>query len=194
MKQMLYTMLDLLTGAYVRKDIQNALEDKDPVTNIGKLFDTFGYGLEIIRENADRVRLWDNLENAKGEVLDRYGLNFGVKRDGASDSFYRLMIQVKMISILSGGDIDTLIGAAASLYGVDPSGVELEEIFPAKINIYLTESDLTAEQVDNISVVEVLLKRIAAAGIRLKIYLRTFAGTAQEYFGVALHVITKTKI
>ncbi len=194
MKQMLYTMLDLLTGAYVRTDMQNALEDKDPVTNIGKLFDTFGYGLEIIRENADRVRLWDNLENAKGEVLDRYGLNFGVKRDGASDSFYRLMIQVKMISILSGGDIDTLIGAAASLYGVDPSGVELEEIFPAKINIYLTESDLTAEQVDNISVVEVLLKRIAAAGIQLKIYLRTFAGKAQEYFGVALHVVTKIKI
>lgn len=194
MKQMLYTMLDLLTGAYVRTDMQNALEDKDPVTNIGKLFDTFGYGLEIIRENADRVRLWDNLENAKGEVLDRYGLNFGVKREGASDSFYRLMIQVKMISILSGGDIDTLIGAAASLYGVDPSGVELEEIFPAKINIYLTESDLTAEQVDNISVVEVLLKRIAAAGIQLKIYLRTFAGKAQEYFGVALHVVTKIKI
>lgn len=55
------------------------------------------------------MRVWDDLDNAKGAVLDRYGANFGVDRGGATDTVYRLLIKVKMIALMSGGDIDTII-------------------------------------------------------------------------------------
>ena len=41
-----------------------------------------------------------------------------------------------MIALLSGGDIDTIISAAASLFNVDVSEIEVRELFPAKIWIY----------------------------------------------------------
>ena len=75
-------MLDMLTSAYTRVDLQNSRKQKPPETNIGRLFSTFGWGLDIIRDNLERVRLWDDVDKAQGAVLDRYGRNFGVKRDG----------------------------------------------------------------------------------------------------------------
>ena len=111
-------MLEYLTGAYAREDIYNTKHSLPLETNIGRLFGTFGWGLELIHEHADRIQLWDDIDNARGAVLDRYGLNFGVERGGANDVFYRLLIKVKMIALLSGGDIDTIINAAASLFNV----------------------------------------------------------------------------
>ena len=38
---------------------------------------------------------------------------------------------------LSGGDIDTVIWAASSLMEVEPEEVLLEEVYPAKIALYV---------------------------------------------------------
>ena len=100
----LHTMLDMLTGAYNRDDVRNAYSSLPLETNIGRLFNTLAWGLELIHDQSDKILLWDDLDNAQGAVLDRYGENFGVARDGAPDAFYRLLIKVKMISLLSGGD------------------------------------------------------------------------------------------
>ena len=114
-------MLEYLTGAYARSDIRNSRHSLPMETNIGRLFGTLAWGLEIIHENADRLKLWDDIDNARGSVLDRYGANFGVARGGADDTFYRLLIKIKMIALLSGGDIDTIISAAASLFNAVPA-------------------------------------------------------------------------
>lgn len=82
-------MLEYLTGAYARSDIRNSRHSLPMETNIGRLFGTLAWGLEIIHENADRLKLWDDIDNARGSVLDRYGANFGVARGGADDTFYR---------------------------------------------------------------------------------------------------------
>ena len=97
-------MLEYRTGAYARQDMRNDRHSLPLETNIGRLFGTLAWGLEIIHENADRLKLWDDIDNAVGDVLDRYGANFGVARGGADDTFYRLLIKVKMIAVLSGGD------------------------------------------------------------------------------------------
>lgn len=158
-------MLDMLTGAYTRADLQRAKEEKDPITNIGKLFDIFASHADLIQEHIERIRLWDNIDNAQGKVLDRYGKNFGVQRDGTSDTFYRLLIKVKMIAQLSGGDIDTVINAVASLYEIDPEKIRFAEIFPAKIMVTIQASDLGEEQLKAIDIVSKLIKRIIAAGV-----------------------------
>lgn len=167
-------MLEYLTGAYARSDIRNSRHSLPMETNIGRLFGTLAWGLEIIHENADRLKLWDDIDNARGSVLDRYGANFGVARGGADDTFYRLLIKIKMIALLSGGDIDTIISAAASLFNVDVSEIEVRELFPAKIWIYVDEAVLDYERLEAAPLIAELMKRIVAAGVGMRLFLRTY--------------------
>lgn len=169
----LRTMLDALTSGYTRKDLRNAKNGLPLETNIGRLFATLAWGLQFVHEQTDKILLWDNLDNAQGAVLDRYGANFGVQRNGADDVFYRLLIKVKMISMLSGGDIDTMQNAAAALFDVPVENVELKEIFPAKISIHIDETLLSDEIKEISDLIVQLLKRILAAGVGFDVTLDT---------------------
>lgn len=170
----LHTMFDMLTGAYNRDDVRNAYSSLPLETNIGRLFNTLAWGLELVHDQSDKILLWDDLDNAQGAVLDRYGENFGVARDGAPDAFYRLLIKVKMISLLSGGDIETVINAAATLFDIEPEQVDLDEVFPAKVWIYVDEADLEAEKIDTAELIAGVMKRIVAAGVGMRLFLRTY--------------------
>lgn len=71
--KILIKMLDMLTGAYTRTDLQRAQQELKPVTNIGKLFSIFAYGVSIWSENISkksgcgiistmlRVRCWTDM-------------------------------------------------------------------------------------------------------------------------------------
>lgn len=167
-------MLDMLTGAYNRNDVRNALNSLPLETNIGRLFNTFAWGLELVHDQSDKILLWDDLDNAQGSVLDRYGENFGVSRSGADDRFYRLLIKIKMIALLSGGDIETVINAAATLFDIEPEQIDLDEVFPAKVWIYVDEAILTAEQINTAELIATVMKRIVAAGVGMRLFLRTY--------------------
>lgn len=175
-------MLEYLTGAYNRSDIRNDRHSLPVETNIGRLFGTLAWGLEIVHEHADRMLLWDDIDNARGAVLDRYGMNFGVARGGANDTFYRLLIKVKMISMLSGGDIDTIITAAANLFNVRASDIEVKELFPAKIWLYVDEDILDAERLEAADLIAELMKRIVSAGVGTRIFLRTYHSTRTTHY------------
>ena len=179
-------MLEYLTGAYNRSDIRNDRHSLPMDTNIGRLFGTLSWGLELVHEHTDRMLLWDDIDNARGAVLDRYGANFGVARNGANDVFYRLLIKVKMIAMLSGGDIDTIITAAASLFNVQASDIEVQELFPAKIWIYVDADILDAERLEAADLIADLMKRIVAAGVGTRIFLRTYRrGKGTSYLAAA---------
>lgn len=175
MHNYLHRMLEMLTGAYNRDDVHRAKWGQPPETNIGKLFSLHASALNLTHDHTDKVLLWDNIDNAQGNVLDRYGENFGVAREGSPDAFYRLLIKVKMLSQLSGGDIDTVTRAAATLLDVKPEQVELEEIFPAKVWIYVDRDELGGETVQLIDLIWRMIHRIVAAGIWLKLLLRVYS-------------------
>lgn len=174
MRNYLYEMLDALTSAYSRRDYNNRHTELPLETNIGKLFAILAWGLDSIQEQAELIKLWDNLDNARGFVLDRYGANFGVKRVSSDDRYYRLAIKVKVMAQLSGGDIDTVIWAASSLLEVDPEDVLLKEVYPAKIALYVDQNILSQERLEMIFELAVAIKRIMAAGVGLRLYLRTY--------------------
>ena len=73
-------MLDMLTSAYIRTDIQKLEKSEPPETNIGKLFYLAGWGFDILQEQTEKVRLWDNIDKMQGAVLDSFGNNYGVAR------------------------------------------------------------------------------------------------------------------
>lgn len=174
MKNFLSRMLDALTSAYSRKDYDTQQQQLPLETNIGKLFSIFAWGLDSVQEQAELIRLWDDLDNARGLVLDRYGANFGVKRVSSDDRFYRLAIKVKMMALLSGGDTDTVIQAAGALLDVDLSDIVFEDVFPAKIALYVDFELLSQDRRDLIEPIAYAIKRILAAGVGMRLYLRTY--------------------
>lgn len=66
----------------------------------------------------------------------------------------------------------TNIWAAASLFDVEPSDIEILEKFPCKIRICVDEALLSSERLASIEIIAELMKRIAAAGIEVHILLR----------------------
>lgn len=167
-------MLYALTSAYSRKDYDNHRQDLPLETNIGKLFSLFAWGMDIVHENAELVKQWDDLEQAKGAVLDRYGANWGVQRFSENDALYRLAIRVKILSQLSGGDTDTVIRAAADLLGVEYADIGFRDVFPAKIALYVDWLLLTQERQALIEPIAWSIKRILAAGVGMRLYVRTY--------------------
>jgi len=187
-------MLEALTSGYTRKDIRNVRRDLPLETNIGKLFSLFAWGLQFVHEEADKILEWDNLDNAQGVVLDRYGANFGVARNGASDAFYRLLIKVKLIAMLSGGDIDTVINAAAALLDVPVEDINLKEHFPAKISIHVNEALLTTDVIEYAELIMQLMKRIVAAGVGFDLYINTYRYfDNQVWLSTAGFIVTDVK-
>ena len=77
-------MLYALTSAYSRKDYDNVQLGLPLETNIGKLFSILAWGLETVEEQAELVRLWDDLDYASGSVLDRYVSVVPVSQDRES--------------------------------------------------------------------------------------------------------------
>jgi hypothetical protein len=186
-------MIESLTGAYNLDDSERAKRGKPPVTHIGKLFSLHADALRIVHEHADRVLLWDDIDNAQGRTLDRYGANFGVARQGAPDVFYRLLIKVKMLAQLSGGDIDTVLNASAELLGVPPAALELVEIFPAKIWIYVDRDRVSPDAVMLIDLVWAMVHRIVAAGVGIRLMLRVYATRTFDVF-VHAGAITRPRV
>ena len=161
-------MLDMLTSAYNRR--------KDG--NIGKLMGIFAEGLEKAGAAIEDIRAWRDLYTASGRVLDRMGGNYGVQRDGADDAFYRVLILQKMLAAYCGGDGDTVICAAAALLAVAPEEVELEEVFPAKLRIYVDQAHLGEQQLAAIDPIASMLNRIVAAGVGTKLWLKSHRNVA----------------
>lgn len=188
-------MLEMLTSAYDRSDVYVLRDEKQPSTNIGKLFSLLGYGFDIIREHTEKVRLWDDIDQAQGKSLDRYGGNYGVHRGEAPDELYRIMIKVKILAMLSAGQLDTIINAAAILFGVDAEDIKAKEMFPAKIWLYIDMDRLNEERLRLAETIAELMKRIKAAGIGMRIFLVTyFSGEEILYTGMAAAIMPRIQM
>ena len=189
-------MLDALTSAYTRKDCRCNNPEQIIETNIGKLFSVLAWGFEGVKEQAELIQLWDDVDNARGLVLDRHGINFGVKRISSDDNFYRLAIRVKLISQLSGGDTDTVIRTVSSLFNVDPADVGFEDIYPSKIAIYVSDENIPQNYKNLTEQIVYIIKRTLPAGVGIRLYIkrnRKYIRRVQFMRGFIYHVHIKSK-
>ena len=169
-----YMMLRMLTSSYNRSDIKQLEQGGQPKTNIGKLLSLAGWGFDVINDNANKVMIWDDIDYAEGKVLDRYGENYGVYRGTAPDRIYRVMIKVKVMAMLSAGNLDTIIDASAILFDVTNTRVEADEVFPAKVFLYIEEEDLDELHKELSGVIASLMLRIKAAGVGMRVFRRAY--------------------
>lgn len=91
-----------------------------------------------------------------------------------------MAIKVKLMAQLSGGDINTVIEAASALLEVDVSEVMLDEVYPAKIELFVDQKLLSPERIEMLDLIAEAIKRILAAGVGLRLYLRTHSTYRHE--------------
>jgi len=157
-------MLDALTSAY----------NKLASSNIGKLFTILSTGYEEIHSTSQRVLNYRDIDQAKGYTLDKWGKNVGVARGGLPDSIYRIYIKTKLSSLISGGDINTVINSAATIFGISTYDVTVVEEFPSKITVSIPENAVLVlgdEYDTRVAVAREFLKKIIAAGINLNLVI-----------------------
>jgi hypothetical protein len=74
-----------------------------------------------------------------------------------------------MVALLSGGDIDTIINAAAALFDLNVSQIGIEERFPAKLAVIVDIAQLSEEARQYADIILTLLKRVLLAGVGFEI-------------------------
>lgn len=157
-------MLDALTSAY------NRLK----TSNIGKLFSILATGYESIHTANRKVLNYRDIDQAKGHTLDKWGKNVGVARGGLPDSIYRIYIKTKLSSLISGGDINTVINSAATIFDISTYDVSVVEEYPSKVTVSIPEGavlTLGDEYDTRVAVAREFLKKIIAAGINLNLII-----------------------
>ena len=107
-------------------------------------------------ENALYTLLTDRwLDDAEGKQLDELGDIVGEPRLGRLDETYREAIGVRITLSRGGGEPEIIIAFCQNILGAED--VRLQELFPAKLRIFL-DVDVTAAQAARI-------RSIVAAGV-----------------------------
>ena len=164
---MIDKMLDKLIDAY----------NKNPNSNIGKLFKVFADELQLLRDTAEKVERWKDVDEAEGQVLQRIGRNVLESQGQISENEYRQRIKTKRRADLSPGDRETLNEMMQVFFGDRFDSIaeawELEEYDnePAAIVIRFEDDE-------NVYMLPMqAIQRVAAAGV--KIYWEMFGDPAE---------------
>ncbi|SFP19162.1 hypothetical protein [Salibacterium halotolerans] len=101
-------MLSWITDRYTKR----------PDSNIAKLMAVVGEEIqEKLFDTRDAIVYYQDIDNAEGKVLDRFGQDVGQQRNGMDDQSYRYMIKTKDSANFSNGDIETINEIMDNLLG-----------------------------------------------------------------------------
>ncbi|TQK41978.1 hypothetical protein FB479_11679 [Brevibacillus sp. AG162] len=153
--------------------------NKNPGSNVSKLMRIAAYHIQENRDVLTKIKEWQDIDQAEGHTLDRHGRNVGQSRGQASDEVYRVLIKSKIKRNLSNGSIDTIIDFLAFLLQVDPTVVEVRELWEVgrdavlHVNVpggEITKTGLTLTQFGR------LVNLVTASGVKAEVLFEgTFA-------------------
>lgn len=97
---------------------------KESDSNIYKLLRVLGEESDEIKKVYDDIKLIRDINQAEGTNLDNIGKNLNVKRDGASDEVYRLLLKLK-VAAKKGATFNVLIEIISAAANIEPNLVYL---------------------------------------------------------------------
>ena len=172
-------MLEMLTSAYNRTDLVQLQKGELPESNLGKLFYLAGWGLDLIWSQTKKLELWNDIDQASGRELDRLGTNYRAVRGGMDDEDYRILIKTSLMARDS-GSLDSIIHGAAALFNIQPECLDIMEKYPAKVCLTVYDRDLGEGYFERAGMIRKMLKKIAAAGVRIEIRLVLYGFFREE--------------
>lgn len=174
MNEVLNKFIERLTSNYGTKS----------TNNVHKLMQLTA---EHIQENEDtlkKIAAWNDIDQAKGKVLDRIGSDLQQDRGLLPDETFRILIKSKMKRSLSSGSIDTLIDFLSFVLQIPAKSVEIRELWPEGKNASLyinvpadavTPTGLSLRQFGE------LINLVVAAGVRAEVLFEGTFSFSSDY-------------
>lgn len=147
--------------------------NKMPDGVIGKLMYILAVKLGEIKETAEKVELWKDLQEAQGTTLDLIGEDVGQSRNGRSDVAYRILIQARRAANESCGDLNGIIRALATMLRCEYEEIYISEVeaddtkYPAHIAMVEVPADVLETAELRIEEVRDMLKQIISGGVSI---------------------------
>lgn len=156
--------------------------NKSPLSNIGKIITLLTDELEQLKDTFDRIEEWEDVDNAKGKVLDDLGENVVQARGSATDEVYRIMLKSKVARNLSDGAIDTIIRVLSIALNVDYSEIRIKELY----------NDADNPEPAAIGLIQIPLRRLNEVGMSAKQFISIVQKTVGSGIRVANIELTGT--
>lgn len=149
--------------------------------------------LELERLTLDEYRetlyqLFDvlDLENARGQTLDMYGMMAGQPRGKATDEQYILMIKAKLMQNLSNGSHPSILNALCVTFDSSPDEITIvENENPCKVDVISLPLRAIIKSNINTKDTTAMIQQLLPAGVTLTSYLYngtfTFSDQENEY-------------
>lgn len=136
-----------------------------------KILKLISEGLDELEVTFELINSWKDVDKAKGTTLDMMGKEIGQPRGQATDEIYRLLIKGKMLSVSSKGDINTIINIISTIFNVEPSEFDIQELYtegrPAMLKINKIPLDVVVNAGMTGDELVFLIKQSVAGGVGL---------------------------
>lgn len=152
--------------------------DKSPMSNISKLNKIITDEINELKETYLNIELSNDINKAKGKVLDDIGANIRQYRGEASDDIYRALIKSKIARNRADGTLNNLLDVLELSLDMDKNDIKLVEgTHPlyASIEILEVPVEVLAEIGMSVTQLGRLINTMVAAGVKLESII--FEGT-----------------
>lgn len=169
------------------------LPDKTPGSNYDRFHRAKNALAFLMRQNAERIGAWHNIDLAQGLALDDIGDDWDEPRRGLDDPAYRFNLKTKIAQAHTNGTFNDIVAALASALLTDKSNIKLVADYHfdgnGKVSGEPNTLDLQAIPLENLPPkvsIETLVDRISnirAAGIGIKAASLSISMSAELYVG-----------
>ncbi|MBB1078976.1 hypothetical protein H5S09_04260 [Limosilactobacillus sp. STM2_1] len=97
-------------------------------SNNWKLAKFYSSSFDKVNETFSKIDFYRNIDNAKGNLLDKLGEKYGVRRGPADDSFYRMMIKAKVANRKGDTTVNGVLRTMQNALGISVRDVRLRPV------------------------------------------------------------------
>ncbi|MCI3027678.1 hypothetical protein LMF32_00820 [Desemzia sp. C1] len=141
-----------------------------PESNFGKIFVLIEQQLTKVKETAQTIEEWHDMDLAKGATLNKIGDDYEVIRGSDDDYLYRFRIKSKIATAQSNGTYDEIINVICKTVNADPKDVSViaYENEPLAIQVEKVPIDYFNDTGIKISSFVDSVRAAVAAGVRVE--------------------------
>lgn len=151
--------------------------------NVKIIFNSYLKQYNNILNSYIQSNLMYNIDNAKGDQLDRIGRNFLVKRGNQKDDEYRNSIKLTWAVLKSSGNVYNLNKVFLEYLGLDKDVISIKELDNAKIILELNRNN-SAQNI--ISSINAIMKFSKPVGVGFAVEPFTNIAIIDTYSEIAL--------
>lgn len=160
-------MITHYNGAEPARNLPDAYA-KAAGSNNAKLLEINRLSREDMRAALRAMENSLDLDRAIGATLDMYGAMVGQTRGKATDDQYRVLIRLRIMRNMVGGDYGSVVRVLALIFGCEAREIALSEPAPCTVSVDALPYAAINRMVIDIDTAERLISECMPAGVQLQ--------------------------